>query len=70
MHLKQEEITRSPDERLTLIAALWESLDDEQIPVTAVHQAELERRLATLNEDATKGVTWEALRARLERRCP
>ena len=47
MHLSQDEISRlSPDERLSLIAALWDSLDDEQVPLTAAQQAELDRRQA------------------------
>jgi putative addiction module component (TIGR02574 family) len=71
MHLSHEEIARlSPDERLSLIAALWDSLDDEQVPLTAAQEAELDRRLATLEHDESEGITWDALRAELERRCP
>jgi putative addiction module component (TIGR02574 family) len=71
MHLTQDEITRlSADERLALIAALWDSLQDEQIPLTAAQQAELERRLATLDSDRADGVTWDVLKAELEQRCP
>ena len=71
MHLSSDEIARlSPDERLALIAALWDSLDDAQVPLTAAQQAELERRLATLDHDRAEGVTWDVLRTELERRCP
>lgn len=71
MHLKQDEITRlSPDERLALISALWDSLDDTQVPLTTAQAAELEHRLTTLDHDRTEGVTWDALRAELEQRCP
>jgi putative addiction module component (TIGR02574 family) len=71
MQLTHDEITRlSPDERLTLIAQLWDSLDDDQVPLTAAQQAELERRLATLDRDRAESVTWETLKAELEQRCP
>ena len=71
MHLTRDEITRlSPDERLALIAALWDSLDESQVPLTFTQQAELERRLASLDHDRAEGVTWETLRGELERRCP
>ena len=71
MHLSPDEIARlSPDERLALIAALWDSLDDAQVPLRPAQQAELERRLAMLEHDQAEGVTWDALRAELERRCP
>ena len=40
MQLTREEIGRlSADERLALIAALWDSLDDHQLPLTAAQQA-------------------------------
>lgn len=71
MQLTHDEITRlSPDERLTLIAQLWDSLDDHQVQLTEAQEAELERRLATLDYDRTESVTWEILKAELEQRCP
>ena len=70
MELTHDEITRlSPDERLALIAQLWDSLDD-QLQLTPSQLAELERRLATLDQDRAQSVTWETLKAELERRCP
>lgn len=69
--LTPDEIIRlSPLERLALIAQLWDSLEYDQLPVTAAQQAELERRLVTLDQDRADGVTWAALRAELEQRCP
>jgi putative addiction module component (TIGR02574 family) len=69
--LTADEIGRlSPAERLALIAQLWESFDAETLPITAAQQAELERRLSTLDRDRESGITWEALRAELEQRCP
>ena len=70
MQLTHDEITRlSPAERLALIAQLWDSLDDQQVQLTPAQQAELERRLATLEHDRTQSVTWETLKAELEQRC-
>jgi putative addiction module component (TIGR02574 family) len=71
MQLTQDEITRlSPDERLSLIAQLWDSLEDHQVQLTPAQQAELERRLATLDDDRAQSVTWETLKAELDQRCP
>jgi len=71
MQLTHDEITPlSPDERLALIAQLWDSLEDQQVQLTPVQQAELERRLATLDQDRVQSLTWETLKAELERRCP
>ena len=54
-------MTKSPvctlDERLALIAQLWDSLDDHQVQLTPAQQAELERRFTTLDHDRTQSVT-------------
>ena len=69
--LTPDEIVRlSPPERLALIAQLWDSLEHEPLPLTTAQQAELERRLASLDQDRHNGVTWAALKAELEQRCP
>jgi putative addiction module component (TIGR02574 family) len=71
MQLTHDEITRlSPEERLTLIAQLWDSLDDDHVPLTTAQQAELERRLAALDHDRAQSVSWETLKAELAQRCP
>ena len=71
MLLTDDQISRlTPDERLVLIAQLWDSLADHQLQLTPAQQAELERRLATLDHDRTQSVTWETLKAQLEQRCP
>ncbi len=65
-----DEIVRlSPPERLALIAQLWDSLEHEQFPLSSAQQAELDRRLGSLDQDRQGGVTWEALKAELEQRC-
>jgi putative addiction module component (TIGR02574 family) len=71
MQLTAAEITRlSPEERLRLIAQLWDSLNDEEVPLPPAQAAELERRLATFDADAAQAVGWAELKAELARRCP
>jgi putative addiction module component (TIGR02574 family) len=62
--LTHDELARlTPPERLALIADFGTAL-------TTAQRAELDRRLGTLDEDRREGMTWEALKAELERRCP
>ncbi len=69
--LTPDEIVRwSPPERLALIAQLWDSLEHEHLPLTSVQQAELKHRLLSLDQDRRDGITWSALKAELEQRCP
>jgi putative addiction module component (TIGR02574 family) len=68
--LTRDEIIRfSPPERLALIAQLWDSIEDDQLPLTDPQRAELERRMASLDQDRHNGVTWAALKSELEQRC-
>jgi putative addiction module component (TIGR02574 family) len=69
--LTDDELVRlTPPERLALISQLWDSLEDDQLPLTAAQRVELDRRLASLDQDRHEGVTWAALKAELEQRCP
>jgi putative addiction module component (TIGR02574 family) len=69
--LTHEELVRlTPSERLALISQLWDSLEDDDLPLTAMQRAELDRRLATLAQDRGEGITWASLKAELEQRCP
>jgi putative addiction module component (TIGR02574 family) len=69
--LTADEIVRlTPPERLALIAQLWDSLEHDQVPLTNAQEAELERRLTPPDADRRNGVTWAALKAELEQRCP
>jgi len=69
--LTHDELVRlTPPERLTLISQLWDSLEENQLPLTTAQQAELDRRLATHDQDRREGTTWTALKAELESRCP
>jgi putative addiction module component (TIGR02574 family) len=42
----------TPQERLDLIGEIWESLEADIPPLTPAQEAELDHRLATLDEDA------------------
>ena len=69
--LTPEEIVRlTPSERLALIAQLWDSLDQEQLPLTSAQEAEIEHRLTSLDVDRRNGVTWASLKGELEQRYP
>jgi putative addiction module component (TIGR02574 family) len=69
--LTLDEISRlSPQERLTLIAELWDSLVPSDVPVTPAQHAELVRRLDSFEKDRSGGVDWEQLKAQLARRAP
>jgi putative addiction module component (TIGR02574 family) len=69
--LSPDELARmTPHERLALIAQLWDSLEHEQIPLSAAQQAELDRRLAPLDDDRRDAVSWAELKAELQQRCP
>jgi putative addiction module component (TIGR02574 family) len=45
----------SAEERLDLIGELWDSLSPAAVPVTAAQQAEIARRLETLDKDIANG---------------
>ena len=69
--LSREEIVRlSPPERIALIGQLWDSLENESLPLTGAQQDELDRRLGSLDRDRREGISWAALKAELEQRCP
>ncbi len=55
----------SADERLALIHALWDSLSDDETPVSDAQRAELERRLSSFERESDRAVSWQSLRAEL-----
>ncbi len=65
-----ELVRLTPPERLALISQLWDSLEDNHLPLTAAQRTELDRRLASLDQDRREGITWATLKAELEQRCP
>jgi putative addiction module component (TIGR02574 family) len=55
----------SIDERLELIALLWDSIPETPIPEW--HLRELERRRAAAEANPEAGIPWEEVKARLTR---
>lgn len=57
----------SPADRLDLISELWQSLDTDQIEVTAAERELLDQRLEDLRNNPDAGRTWESIEAELRR---
>lgn len=69
--LSPEQIAQlTPQQRLALIEALWDSLEQEDVPVTPAQAAELDRRMASYEQDAANAQPWDAVRERIERNLP
>lgn len=66
--LLEQALQLSSDDRLELIRALWDTLSEEEIPVTAEERALLDARLADLEANPDDQSPWPEVRARLERR--
>lgn len=64
----------TPAERWELIERLWASLGDDATELTSGQKAELDRRLAALDDDIAQGRPlgrpWDEVRARLFRKPP
>ena len=58
----------SPSDRLQLIEALWDTLSEEDIPVTPEERALLDARLADLEANPGDQSPWSDVKARLEQR--
>ncbi len=58
----------SPEERMSLIEELWESLsaNEEQVPVTEAQKADLDKRLEAFQTNPQTGSSWEEVKARLK----
>jgi putative addiction module component (TIGR02574 family) len=69
--LSPEQIAQlTPEQRLALIEVLWDSLDQDDVPITAAQAAELDRRMATYEQDAANAQPWDAVSKRIERNLP
>lgn len=55
-------------EKLDLIGEIWDSIDQETVALTDEQAAELDRRLATLDEDIKDGRDAAEVSAELRRR--
>ena len=61
-----EEMEKLPaPERLELIGALWDSLSEEEVPLTKAQVAELDRRLNDMDMNPGDEMTWEEARQRI-----
>jgi len=60
----------SPEERLQLLDALWESLSatPEAIPLTNAQREELDRRLDELDREGPTGIPWDDVLRRIRER--
>jgi len=67
-HLLTEALKLSPGDRLQLIEALWETLSEEDIPVTPEERALLDARLADLDANPGDQSPWSEVSARLQQR--
>lgn len=66
--LLEEALKLSPRDRLQLIGDLWDTLSEEEIPVTPEERALLDSRLADLEADPNDQSPWQEVKARLEQR--
>ena len=57
----------SPKERLTLIGELWDSLTPEEVQLTVAQEREIERRIATFDDDDKTTAPWESIDGQLFR---
>ncbi len=60
----------TPEERLTLLEKLWDSLAavPEAVPLTEAQRAELDRRLDDLEREGPVGIPWDEVLSRIRSR--
>ena len=69
--LTPEEINQlTVAKRLELIGELCDSIENKDIPLTPAQLAELDRRIATFDEDIKEAVSWDDLKVELIARAP
>jgi len=56
----------SPEERLRLLERLWDSLSDDDVPMTPAQREELDRRLDDLDREGPRGIPWDEVLGRLD----
>jgi putative addiction module component (TIGR02574 family) len=66
--LLEEARRLSPRDRLQLIEALWDTLSDEEIPVTAEERDLLDARLSDFEANPDDQSPWSDVKTRLEQR--
>jgi putative addiction module component (TIGR02574 family) len=68
--LLEEALHMSPEARLELIAILWDTLADAEIPVSDEERAIIEARLADLEANPADQRPWSEVKADLAKRRP
>jgi putative addiction module component (TIGR02574 family) len=58
------------EQRLRLLEEIWESLSEEEVPLTSAQREELDRRLDELDKDGPEGIPWEEVLRRIRTRTP
>lgn len=60
----------TPEERLSLLEELWDSLAaaPEAVPLTEAQRAELDRRLDDLEREGPVGILWDEVPSRIRSR--
>jgi putative addiction module component (TIGR02574 family) len=53
-----------PDDRLTLVGLLWDSLEEGTFTPPEWHLREVERRLAAADADPSAAILWDEFKAR------
>jgi putative addiction module component (TIGR02574 family) len=66
--LLEEALKLTPRDRLQLIGALWDTLSQEDIPVTPEERALLDSRLADFEAHPDDQSPWPEVKGRLEKR--
>ncbi len=69
--MTNDDITRlTAPERLALIGALWDSLSEQETPLPMPQFQELQRRMASFDQDRAHATSWAHLKAELIARAP
>ncbi len=61
-------LAMSPAERLELIGELWDSLEADDVELSPEQQAELDRRLDSLEATGPTGAPWHEVEIRIRAR--
>ena len=56
----------SPEQRLRLLEQIWDSLSDDEVPLTRAQREELDRRLDDLEREGPRGIPWDEVLDRLD----
>lgn len=65
---REELLNLSVDEKLELVEALWDRIDNELLPVTNEEIAFAKERLQLHNQNPSDGMSWEELKRAIQER--